>query len=92
MGISGLGVRGVLTTDDTAGEIGVVGIGRGFAVRGEVGELKVDWGCDRRSGCETWFCVREESLNWSQVMLFLEGILVWFRLMELRSDVFVEYD
>ena len=37
VGIWGMGVRGVLTPDYNAGEIGVVGVGRGFAVRVENG-------------------------------------------------------
>ena len=32
----GLGVRGVRTPDENAGEIGVVGVGGGFAVREEL--------------------------------------------------------
>ena len=50
VGIGGLGTRGLLTPDDKGGEIEVIAVGGGFAVREEVGELKADPWCERSSG------------------------------------------
>ena len=78
--ICGLGVRGLMTLEDRAGDLGViiwvelaarVLIGepeRWFAVRGVVG------------GVEGWFAVREASVKRALVIRFLEGMLFLFLL------------
>ena len=76
--IWGLGVRGVLTPDDGAGKAGLVGVGGGFVVLMEVG------------GVTCGLAGRVESVNWLLNKRFLEGIVLWFQLMELISEFLVK--
>ena len=80
VGICGLSVRGILTFDDRAGDVGVV-IGVRFVVRVALGEVK-GWFAARDDfgGLEDGFALLEESVKRTPVICFLEGL---FRLFDL---------
>ena len=87
VGIWGLGVRGALIFDDRAGELGVVIMGAGIAVRLAIGELGGWFAArDELVGVEKGFAGREDSLNRTLVIRFYDGILFLFEVMRLLSE------